>query len=158
MKPRVYIETTIVSYLVATVSRDVIQSAHQEITRDWWERRSQFDLYVSRTVVAEARRGHPEAAARRLDALRGIPRLAAGTRVVALAETFIRNGTLPSQALVDGIHVGIAAVNGIEYLLTWNLRHLANAVIRGKIDEAVRKAGLVPPIICTPEELTEAKS
>ena len=66
MKPRVYIETTIVSYLVATGSRDVIQSAHQEITRDWWERRSQFDLYVSRTVVAEARRGHPEAAARRV--------------------------------------------------------------------------------------------
>ena len=66
MKPRVYIETTIVSYLVATGSRDVIQSAHQEITRDWWERRGQFDLYVSRTVVAEARRGHAEASARLL--------------------------------------------------------------------------------------------
>ena len=65
---------------------------------------------------------------------------------------------LPTQALVDGIHVGIAAVNGIEYLLTWNLRHLANAVIRSKINEAVRNAGLVPPIICTPEELMEAKS
>ena len=158
MRPRVYIETTIVSYLVATGSRDVIQSARQEITRDWWKRRGQFDLYVSRTVVAEARRGNPQAAARRLDSLRGIPRLAAGPRVVALAETFIRNGTLPTQARVDGIHVGVAAVNGIEYLLTWNLRHLANAVIRGKIDEAVRKAGLVPPIICTPEELMEAKA
>ena len=158
MKPRVYLETTIVSYLVATGSPDLIQSAHQEITRHWWERRAQFELYVSRTVVAEARRGHPEAAARRLAALRGIPRLAAGRQVVALAETLIRNGTLPTQARVDGIHVGVAAVNGIEYLLTWNLRHLANAVIRGKIDEAVRKAGLVPPIICTPEELMEAKS
>ena len=84
--------------------------------------------------------------------------MAADDRLPALAETFIRNGTLPTQAQVDGIHVGIAAVNGIEYLLTWNLRHLANAVIRGKIDEAVREAGLVPPIICTPEELMEAKS
>ena len=157
MKPKVYVETTIVSYLVALPTQDLIQSAYQQITREWWERRGRFDLYVSRAVVAEARRGNPDAAARRLAALRGIPRLAGGRRVVDLATDLVRRGTLPVQARVDAAHVGIAAANGMEYLLTWNLRHLANASIRGKIEEAVRAAGMVPPIICTPEELMEPR-
>lgn len=149
--------TTIVSYLVASPTRDVIQAAHRQITRQWWERRDRFDLYVSRAVVAEARRGNPDAAARRLGALRGIPRLAGGRRVVELARDLVQRGTLPAQARMDAAHVGIAAANGMEYLLTWNLRHLANATIRGKIEEVVRAAGMVPPIICTPEELMEPK-
>ena len=157
MKSRVYIETTIVSYLVALPTQDLIQSAHQQITREWWERRDRFDLYVSRAVVAEARRGNPAAAARRLAALRGIPRLAGGRRVVDVARDLVQRGTLPALAKMDAAHVGIAAANGMEYLLTWNLRHLANASIRGKIEEVVRAAGMVPPIICTPEELMEPK-
>ena len=157
MKSKVYIETTIVSYLVASPTQDVIQAAHQQITRQWWERRDRFDLYVSRAVVAEARRGNPDAAARRLGALRGIPRLAGGRRVVDLARDLVQRGALPAQARMDAAHVGIAAANGMEYLLTWNLRHLANATIRGKIEEVVRAAGMVPPIICTPEELMEPK-
>lgn len=156
-RPKVYVETTVVSYLVALPTQDVIQMAHQEITRQWWERRDRFDLYVSRAVVAEARRGNPDAAARRLDALRGIPRLARSRRVVDVARTLVRRGTLPAQAGMDAAHVGIAAVHGMEYLVTWNLRHLANASIRGKIEEVVRAAGMVPPIICTPEELMEPK-
>ena len=78
--------------------------------------------------------------------------------VVRLADALLRSGTLPEKARVDALHVGVAAVNGIDYLLTWNLRHLANAAIRGKIEQAVRDAGMVPPIICTPEELMESKS
>ena len=157
MKSKVYIETTIVSYLVASPTQDIIQSAYQQITRQWWERRDRFDLYVSRAVVAEARRGNPDAAVRRVAALRGIPRLAGGRRVVDLAGTLVERGILPVQARMDAVHVGIAAANGMEYLLTWNLRHLANASIRVKIEEVVRAAGLVPPIICTPEELMEPK-
>jgi predicted nucleic acid-binding protein len=156
-RPKVYVETTVVSYLVALPTEDIIQMAHQEITRQWWERRDRFDLYVSRAVVAEARRGNPDAAARRLDALRGIPRLARRSRVLDVARTLVRRGTLPAQAGMDAAHVGIAAVHGMEYLVTWNLRHLANATIRGKIEEVVRAAGMVPPIICTPEELMEPK-
>ena len=157
MKSTVYIETTIVSYLVASPTQDIIQSAHQEITRRWWAERDRFDLFVSRVVVAEARRGDAGAVTRRLKARRGIPRLAAARRAVRLADALLRSGTLPAKAQIDAVHVGIAAVNGIEYLLTWNLRHLANATIRGKIEEAVRDAGMVPPIICTPEELMEPK-
>ena len=158
MRSKVYIETTIVSYLVASRSQDLIQSAHQEITRQWWAERTRFDLFVSRVVVAEARRGDIRAAARRLAALRGIPRLASGREVLRLADSLLRGGTLPAKARIDALHVGVAAANGIDYLLTWNLRHLANATIRGKIEQAVREAGMVPPIICTPEELMESKS
>jgi len=153
MKSKVYLETTIVSYLVAGPTNDIIQAAHQQITRQWWAGRDRFEMFVSRAVVAEARRGDARAAARRLGVLRGIPRLAGGRRGAKLAEELLRLGALPRNATIDAVHVGIAAVNGIDYLLTWNLRHLANAVMRGKIEEAVREEGLVPTTICTPEEL-----
>jgi len=157
MRSKVYIETTIVSYLVASPTKDLIQSAHQEITRQWWAGRTRFDLFVSRVVGAEARRGDVRAAARRVAALRGIPRLALRGEAVRLADDILGQGALPAKARVDALHVGVAATHGIDYLLTWNLRHLANATIRGKIEQAVRDAGLVPPIICTPEELMEPK-
>jgi hypothetical protein len=90
--------------------------------------------------------------------MKGIPRLSAGRGVAVLAKTLLNAGALPPKARVDAVHVAIAAENGMDYLLTWNLRHLANAVIRGKIEEACRRAGLRPPMICTPEELMEAPS
>lgn len=158
VKAKVYIETSIVSYLVATPSRDLIQAAHQEATRQWWAGRVRFDLFVSRFVRAEAGRGNAAAAARRLAALRGIRSLSVGRDVPSLATDLLRSGTLPEKAWVDAVHVAIAATNGVDYLLTWNMRHLANAVIRVKIDEGCRRAGLKPPVICTPEELMEAPS
>ncbi len=85
----------------------------------------------------------------------GIPVLSVGRGVTTLANTLIRTGTLPTKAQLDAVHVAIAGVNGMDYLLTWNLRHLANAAIRGKIEEVCRKAGIRPPIICTPDELME---
>ena len=155
MKSKVYIETTIVSYLVASPSRDVIQSAHQQVTREWWARRSRFDLFVSRPVLAEAGRGDATAAARRLEKLTGIPMLSIGRGTEALANTLLRTGALPPKARIDAVHVAIAATNGMDYLLTWNLRHLANAAIRGKIEDACQRAGVRPPVICTPEEVME---
>jgi hypothetical protein len=152
---RVYLETTIVSYLVASPGRDLLQAAHQEATRRWWGGRGRFDLFISSAVLAEARRGHAATAARRLAALHGIPMLTVGREVAPLARTLLRGGALPANARIDAVHVAIAATNGIDYLLTWNMRHLANAVIRGKIEERCRKAGVRPPIICTPEELME---
>ena len=154
---KVYLETTIVSYLVALPTKDLIQSAHQESTRQWWAGRNRFDLFVSRAVGAEARRGDVRTAARRVAALRGIPRLALRREAVRLADDILRKGALPANARVDALHVGVAATHGVDYLLTWNLRHLANASIRGKIEDVVRDANLVPPIICTPEELMEPK-
>ena len=91
-----------------------------------------------------------------MDALAGIPVLAMNRSVTTLARTLVRTGTLPTKARLDALHVATAAMNGMNYLLTWNLRHLANATIRGKIEDVCRKAGIRPPIICTPEELMEA--
>ena len=156
MKSKVYLETTIVSYLVASPTQDVVQAAHQQVTREWWARRERFDLFVSRPVLAEARRGDTTAAARRLDALASIPVLSMNRGVTTLARTLIQTGTLPTKGRLDALHVATAAVNGMNYLLTWNLRHLANAAIRGRIEDTCRKAGIQPPIICTPEELMEA--
>ena len=156
MKSKVYLETTIVSYLVASPTQDVVRAAHQQVTKEWWARRARFDLFVSRPVLAEARQGDTTAAARRLDTLAGIPVLSMNRGVTTLARTLIRTGTLPTKARLDALHVATAAVNGMNYLLTWNLRHLANAAIRGKIEDVCRKAGIQPPIICTPEELMEA--
>ena len=156
MKSKVCLETTIVSYLVASPTQDVVQAAHQQVTREWWARRERFDLFVSRPVLAEARRGDATAAARRVDTLAGIPVLSVNRGATTLARTLIRTGTLPTKARLDALHVATAAVNGMNYLLTWNLRHLANAAIRGKIEDVCRNAGIRPPIICTPEELMEA--
>ena len=157
-KSKVYLETTIVSYLVAAPSADLIQAAHQQATRNWWAGRNRFELFVSRAVVTEAGRGNSAAAARRLEALHGIPNLEFGRAVAALAKRLMQSGTLPPKARLDAAHVAVAAVNGMDYLLTWNLRHLANAALRGKIEGVCRDAGTVPPIICTPEELMEPKS
>ena len=137
---------------------NVIQAARQQATRNWWAGRNRFDLFVSRAVVAEAERGAQVAAARRVEALRGIPNLQFGRNVAALARRLMQSGTLPPKARLDAAHVAVAAVNGMDYLLTWNLRHLANATLRGRIEGVCRDAGTVPPIICTPEELMEPKS
>jgi hypothetical protein len=155
MKSKVYLETTVVSYLVALPTRDIIQRAHQELTRDWWARRERFDLFVSRPIISEAARGDAEAAARRLEALSGTPVLTVNRAAAAFATTLLRERILPPKARIDALHVAIAAVQGMDYLLTWNCRHIANASIRGKIEGACREAGMQPPIICTPEELLE---
>jgi hypothetical protein len=157
-RAKVYIETTIVSYLVARPSTDLIQAAHQAATRTWWAGRHRFELFVSRAVLTEAARGNAESSRRRAEALQGIPNLAFGRQVADLARKLMSGRTLPPNARLDAAHVAVATINGMNFLLTWNLRHLANAALRGKIEEACRDAGFVPPIICTPEELMEPKS
>ncbi len=141
-----------VSYLTALPSRDLVQAAHQQITREWWERRSRFDLFVSEAVLEEAARGDAEAAARRLAALEGIPVLEVGAGVSGLADQLLRTSAIPA---IDAVHIAVAVANGMHYLLTWNCAHIANAALRGKIEDTCRGVGLVPPIICTPEELME---
>ena len=150
-----YVETSVVSYVTAALSRDLITAAHQQITQEWWSRRNEFSLYVSDAVVDEAGRGHPEAAAARLAALRECSVLAVNATVGELAERLLRSSALPAKAAIDAVHVAVAAVNGMDFLLTWNCAHLANAATRGKIERTCRIAGFPPPIICTPEELGE---
>ena len=152
----VYIETTIVSYLAARSSRDLRVAAHQEITLDWWtRRRHQFKLYVSQLVVDEAERGDPVVATRRVGQLAGIPKLALTRGALVLAQRFVSQSAIPREASEDALHIAIAAVHGVDYLLTWNCRHIANATIRTRIQELSLDSGYEAPVICTPEELLE---
>ena len=156
MKPRVYIETSVISYLTARPSNDFRAMSNQNVTLEWWElERPKFELVISEFVIAEASLGHPEAAQRRLAALLGLVELQATQAVKALGRELITRNALPAVAEIDALHVAIAAVNGIEYLLTWNCTHIANAHTRPKIEATCRALGYEPPIICTPQELTE---
>ena len=156
MKPKLYLETTIVSYLAARPSRDLIVAANQQITQDWWQmRRASFDLFVSEAIVKEAGSGDESAARQRLEEIEGIPLLTLTVDAAALAEKLVKGLPLPERAVTDAVHVAIAASNGMDYLLTWNCKHLANAVLRSKIEDACREQGYEPPVICTPQELME---
>ena len=156
MKPKIYIETSVVSYLTARPSRDLIVAANQQITQDWWQvRRSEFDLYVSQMVVQEAGAGDPTAAEQRLQVLDETPLLELTEEAITFAEKLVQDGALPQNAVEDALHIAVAALNGMDYLLTWNFKHLANATMRYRIEQVCRQMGYEPPIICTPQELLE---
>lgn len=149
----VYLETTIVSYLVSRPSRDLIVAGHQQLTREWWEtRRSKFACFISDVVLGEAREGDAEQAALRLQAMDGLPRLAATAEAEKLAAAFL-NGVLPAKAARDAAHLAIATVGRVNYLLTWNCIHLANAQLLDQLEPIATAGGFRLPRVCTPEEL-----
>ena len=154
MKPRVYLETSVISYLSARPSRDLIVAAHQQITQAWWERRRHdFDVLVSELVYVEARAGDPEAALGRLQLLSGLPLLPVHREAQALATALMQQCRLPSKAQIDALHVAVAAHGQVNYLLTWNCRHIANAELFANMAHACADHGLKMPTLCTPEEL-----
>ncbi len=158
MSDRVYIETTVVSYLTARPSRDLIVAGHQQITRDWWDaRRGDYELCVSQLVLEEAGDGDAQAAEERLDVLATMTLLEIKEEAVDLAEDLVQAGPLPPKAENDALHIAVAAVHRIPYLLTWNCRHMANATMRTQIEAVCASKGFKAPIICTPEEMMEAK-
>jgi hypothetical protein len=154
MKKSVYIETSIPSYLTARPSRDVRVAAWQQITAQWWdEARDRFELFTSALVIAEASDGHPDAAERRLEALQGVAELLIDEEVQAFAERLISEGGIPEVAKADSLHIAVAAVHGMDYLLTWNCRHIDNASRKPVIRAICTAAGYSCPEICTPLEL-----
>lgn len=156
MRPKIYIETSIVSYLTSLPSRDIVTAARQQITREWWTtRKDSFDLYVSEFVVGEAGLGDPEVAKLRLAALQGIPEIGMTDEAATLAKALVEKGPIPEKAALDALHIAAAVCGGMDYLLTWNFKHLANATIRSLIDRFCRLRSYEPCVICTPEELSE---
>ena len=154
MKSTVYVETSVVSYFANRDSRDVIVLAQQQITREWWrETAKSFDLLVSDLVIAEISQGDPQAAGARLAAVASIPILELDLDAQALAARLLNVAALPEKAEDDALHIAVAAVNGMEFLLTWNCKHIANARTREIINMCCRNAGYEPPVICTPAEL-----
>ena len=150
----VYIETSIVSYLVADPSRDLVTAANQQVTRDWWQqRREGFVCVVSQEVLAEASRGDPEQVRRRLAVLTSLPRVALSEDAEELARLFLSTGCLPPKAARDAVHLAVATAIAADYLLTWNCRHLANAQILRRLEREIHRAGRPLPQVCTPLEL-----
>ncbi|MBZ4193832.1 MAG: type II toxin-antitoxin system VapC family toxin [Candidatus Contendobacter sp.] len=154
-KPKVYIETSVISYLTAWRSRDLVIAGNQETTKEWWDRRNDFDLFISVFVMEEVSGGDFKAATERLKALEGIPEIEIADQVVIIAEKLLNEASLPSKARVDALHIATAAFGGMDYLLTWNCTHIANPAFRFKIEAVIRSLGYEPPIICTPQELLE---
>jgi len=156
MKPTVYLETTIISYLTSKPSRDLIVAGHQQITHEWWQTaRPSFAAVSSQLVAREAGAGDAEAAAACLAFLTGLTLLEISEEALTLTQRLLQSKALPQEFPEDALHVAVAVVNGIEYLLTWNSKHLANAGMRRKIEATCRELGYEAVVICTPEELME---
>ncbi len=150
----VYIETSVPSYLTARPSRDLRVAAWQQATADWWEAaRRQYDLFTSELVLAEASDGDPAAAQRRSAALADLPLLSLTAEVRDLADLLVEGGGVPRDAEADAIHIAFASVHRMDYLLTWNFRHIDNAATKPRIRAICLGAGFRCPEICTPLEL-----
>ena len=152
----VYLETTFFSYLVSNPSRDLVVAAHQQTTYDWWaSRRTHFDCFASPVVIQEAKAGDPTESRKRLEILDKLQLLDATNEAENLAAAILNSGILPSKATLDAAHVALATVHRIDFLLTWNCRHLANAHIMRQLSRFCTGQGYELPVICTPEELLE---
>ena len=157
MNPTVYIETTVISYLTSRPRPDVILAGHQASTRAWWkEAPNRFDLVASQLVVRECAAGDEQAARERLTALVSLTLLPITEDVEQLASLLISGRAVPESSPEDALHIAVASAHGIQYLATWNLRHIANATVRAAIERVCRSAGYEPPVICTPEELMDS--
>ena len=155
MKPTVYVETTVISYLVGWLNRNDLQvAAHQELTRRWWSgRRRDFEIYASSVVVDEASDGDPALAAERLLFLQDVPLLKVSDEVHGLKLELLRRTQIPAKAENDALHIAVAAVHGMEFLATWNCKHIANAIMLPLVYDVCRAEGFEPPLVCTPHEL-----
>ena len=153
----IYLESSVVSYLAARPSRDLVVAGNQQVTRDWWEtRRVECQLFVSDVVVAECAAGDPTAASEREVFLARLPVLTTTEEAEALADALLSAMALPKKAALDALHIGVTAINGIDILLTWNCAHIANPFMQPQINAACVEFGVIPPTICTPLQLVEA--
>ena len=153
-KQKIYIETSVVSYYASRPSRDLIVAARQETTRELWPMlANRFDRYISMLVLMEANKGDTTAADERKQAISDIPVLDITQESESLAEAIIREGLIPERFGEDSLHIALAAVNGMDYLVTWNFRHLNNALTKTHITRFIEKQGYGAPVLCSPDEL-----
>ena len=157
--PSVYVETSIVSYLRQRPSSQVIMAARQLLTHKWWdEERGNYELVTSQYVLDEVSAGDPNLAAERLESLHGIPLLPLDLQVPVIADEIMSRAILPPKASIDALHIAMVAHYRIQYLLTWNCKHIANAKILPRIHDVLTNFGIPIPIICTPEEMVDDAS
>lgn len=156
MRPTIYIETTIISYLTARPSRDLIAAGHQQITAEWWELvRPKVDCFVSPFVIEEASRGDSAMVARRLEAIASFPVLRQNDTVDELARRYFEKMSIPERARIDAFHLAMASAYEMDYLLSWNCRHIASAQVQKMTQRMNDELEIQTPIMCTPEALME---
>lgn len=154
MKPKVYLETTIPSLLTARPSPSLRVANDQQVTLEWWERRRRhFKLYVSELVLDEISQGEPAMAAARQAAMKECAILEARDEAQELGDAILKAKLIPTKAAADAFHIATAAVHDMDFLLTWNCRHIANAAIADRLRTLCEKAGYNVPVLCTPYEL-----
>ncbi len=154
VKQKVYIETSVVSYYASRPSRDLVIAARQETTRELWPVLvNRFDRYISMLVLTEINKGDQTAVNERKKAISDLPVLDITTESESLAHAIVREGLIPERFGEDSLHIALAVVNGMDYLVTWNFRHLNNALTKIHIMRFVEKQGYVVPVMCSPDEL-----
>ena len=155
-KKRVYVESSVISYLTARPSTDIVKLTKQTQTRMWWEQREQWDLFVSPAVIEEIQGGDKEAARKRLDAVEGLLHLNNTKEMDAFAGGLIQDGILPGKASLDALHIAIAALSSMDYLVTWNQKHIFNPNRIESLYAAIRRRGYAPPVLIRPDCFLEA--
>ena len=152
---RIYIESTIPSYVVARPARDLLQAARQQLTKDWWDlKRAKHELFTSQVVLDEITDGEAAMAQQRLDVMAEIKLVDLTDEANALTKEILASGLLPADADRDAAHIALATVHEMDILLSWNCRHIANAAIQARLRRLVEKSGYALPVLCTPDELT----
>ncbi len=154
-KKRVYVETSVISYLTARLSTKPIIRLHQTMTADWWEQRDRWDCFLSSIVMMEILRGDPKAAMRREEKARFLVELPGSPDADALGDLLVNRKLVPESQKVDAYHLALAAFHRADYLLTWNQSHLDNLELRFRIEELIKGWGLTPAKVITPERLLE---
>lgn len=154
MKRKVYIETSFISYLTARPARTIVAAAHQQLTQEWWEKeRDNYDLRISELVIRECAAGDASAAQSRLNTLCNIPLLDIDDHVRAIATGLVTEGCIPAHVFEDAMHIAIAAVHGVDFILTWNFKHIANPMLQERIAHYLESRNYLIPFICSPQEL-----
>ena len=157
MNPSVYLETSVIGYLTSWPREDPTIAGHQNTTKLWWSTADErFELFVSQLVVRECSDGDPDAVKDRLDRIDGISVLPITPDAESLADALIHGRAVPESQPNDALHIALAATHGVQYVVSWNFRHIVNASLRPAIERICRDAEYDPPILCTPEELLEA--
>ncbi|MCP4656629.1 MAG: type II toxin-antitoxin system VapC family toxin [bacterium] len=156
MKPAVYIETTVISYLTARPSRDLIVAGHQQLTHEWWsDHLPRFEGFISPAVMDEISKGDPKAAQARLSAVADFKILELVPEVRDLADAYFSGIEIPARARADSYHLAFAAWHGMDFLVTWNCTHIAGGFVRRMVRGINSEREIATPTICTPEELME---
>lgn len=158
MKPKLYIETSIISYLTSRPSRDVVINANQQLALEWWETRENFDLFVSQIVVDEVSKGDAAFAQKRLDLIQDIPLIDFNDEAKNLAKEILNQNVLPPKASLDVFHIAVTAIHEIDFLLTLNCKHIANAFVIKRIEKICAEFGYESPIVCTPQEILQKEN